>query len=67
MAWCNLDKGYARRLTPWGSQTAVKPLGPLKERPELAKAMARAGWSKSKMQKVLGENWLDYLERIIGE
>ncbi|CDM28861.1 Peptidase M19, renal dipeptidase [Penicillium roqueforti FM164] len=61
------NKGYARRLTPWGSQTAVKPLGPLKERPELAKAMARAGWSKSKMQKVLGENWLDYLERIIGE
>ena len=67
MALCNLDKGYARRLTPWGSQTVVKPLGPLKERPELAKAMARAGWSKSKMQKALGENWLNYLERIIGE
>ncbi|CAI7641671.1 unnamed protein product [Penicillium palitans] len=67
MAWCNLDKGYARQLTPWGSQTVVKPLGPLKERPELAKAMARAGWSKSKIEKVLGENWLNYLEKIIGE
>ncbi|CAG7924913.1 unnamed protein product [Penicillium olsonii] len=67
MAWCNLDKGYARRLTPWGSQTVVKPLGSLNERPELAKAMARAGWSKLKMQKVLGENWLNYLERVIGE
>lgn len=33
MAWCNLDKGYARQLTPWGSQTVVKPLGPLKDRP----------------------------------
>lgn len=66
MAWCNLDKGYARRLTPWGSQTVVKPLGQLKDRAELAKAMARAGWPEEKMRKVLGENWLNYLERIIG-
>ncbi|KAL4879924.1 renal dipeptidase family [Aspergillus karnatakaensis] len=67
MAWCNLDKGYARRLTPWGSQKVVKPLGKLEDRAELAKAMARAGWSEAKMRKVLGENWLAYLERIIGE
>ncbi|KAJ5888981.1 hypothetical protein N7495_009022 [Penicillium taxi] len=67
MAWCNKDKGYARRLTPWGSQKVVKPLGPLSERAELSKAMARAGWSEAKMRKVLGENWLNYLERIIGE
>ncbi|KGO75474.1 Peptidase M19, renal dipeptidase [Penicillium italicum] len=45
MAWYNLDKGYAPQLTLWGNQTVVKPLGPLKERPELAKAMARVGWS----------------------
>ncbi|KAL4915481.1 renal dipeptidase family [Aspergillus aurantiobrunneus] len=63
MAWCNLDNGYARRLTPWGSQAVVKPLGALKDRAELAKAMARAGWSE-KMCQVLGENWLNYWERI---
>ncbi|KAL5335708.1 hypothetical protein BJX70DRAFT_390526 [Aspergillus crustosus] len=67
MAWRNLDKGYARRLTPWGSQTVVKPLGKLKDRAELAKAMARAGWEETKIVKVLGENWLKYLEKIIGE
>ncbi|PSN70591.1 hypothetical protein BS50DRAFT_545431 [Corynespora cassiicola Philippines] len=67
MAWCNRDKGYARRLTPWGSEKVVKPLGPLAERGELALAMARAGWSEEKMKKVLGENWLQYLERIFGE
>ena len=66
MAWCNKDKGYARRLTPWGSQKVVKPLGPLAERAELACAMARKGWNEEKMRKVLGENWLNYLERIFG-
>ncbi|KAL4964195.1 renal dipeptidase family [Aspergillus stella-maris] len=67
MAWCNLDKGYARKLTPWGSQKVVKPLGALKDRAELAKAMGRAGWGETKMKKVLGENWLNYLEKIFGE
>lgn len=66
MAWCNKDKGYARKLTPWGSQKVVKPLGPLAEREKLAESMARAGWSKAKMRKVLGENWLNYLEKIFG-
>ncbi|KAM0819955.1 putative Dipeptidase [Seiridium cardinale] len=65
MAWCNKDKGYARQLTPWGSQKVVKPLGPLAERAELACAMARKGWNEAKMRKVLGENWLNYLERIM--
>lgn len=67
MAWCNKDKGYARRLTPWGSQKVVKPLGPLAKREKLAEAMARAGWSEQKMRKVLGENWLNYLEKIFGQ
>ncbi|KAK2037643.1 hypothetical protein LZ31DRAFT_163294 [Colletotrichum somersetense] len=64
LEWCNKDKGYARRLTPWGSQKVVKPLGPLADRAELAVAMARKGWSEEKMRKVLGENWLRYLDKI---
>ncbi|KAK8047152.1 hypothetical protein PG996_015216 [Apiospora saccharicola] len=66
MAWCNKDKGYARQLTPWGSQKVVKPLGPLADRAELACAMARKGWSEEKRRKVLGLNWLAYLEKLIG-
>lgn len=65
MRWCNKDKGYARMLSPWGSQKVVKPLGPLAERAELAKAMARKGWGEDKMRKVLGENWLAYLDKIM--
>lgn len=64
MEWCNKDKGYARRMTPWGSQKVVKPLGPLAEREELALSMARKGWSKGKIQKVLGVNWYNYLDKI---
>lgn len=45
----------------------VKPLGNLADRPQLAVAMARKGWEKAKIEKVLGENWLRYLEKIIGE
>lgn len=67
MAWCNKDKGYARKLTPWGSQHVVKPLEKLADRPQLALAMARKGWSESKIIKVLGENWLQYLKLIFGE
>lgn len=67
MAWCNKDKGYARQIAPWGSQKVVKPLGPLADRAELAVSMARKGWSEEKMRKVLGENWLRYLEKIFGE
>ncbi len=66
MVWCNSDKGYARKLTPWGSQKVVKPLGLLADREKLAEAMARAGWSEEKMRKVLGENRLAYLQKIFG-
>ena len=67
MEWCNHDKGYARQLTPFGHEKVVKPLGPLKERPLLADAMARAGWSDVRMRKVLGENWLRYLRNVWGQ
>jgi len=66
MKWCNKDKGYARELTPYGQDKVVKPLGPLSERPALADAMQRAGWSEVRMRKVLGENWLRYLREIWG-
>ncbi|KAF7560966.1 hypothetical protein G7046_g3175 [Stylonectria norvegica] len=66
LEWCNKDKGYGRLLTPWGSQKVVKPLGALEDRAQLAVAMARKGWSESKIRNVLGENWLRYLEKILG-
>ena len=66
MEWCNRDKGYARILTPFGSEKVVKPLGLLSDRPKLCHAMVKAGWSETKIRKVLGENWLTYLKSIWG-
>ncbi len=66
MDWCNRDKGYARVLTPFGSEKVVKPLGPLSERPRLVDAMVKAGWAEPKIRKILGENWLRYLREIWG-
>ena len=64
MEWCNKDKGYARVLTPFGTDKVVKPLGPLAERWKLGDAMARAGWSERRMRRVLGENWVRYLDTV---
>ncbi|KAG7725285.1 hypothetical protein KL933_004299 [Ogataea haglerorum] len=64
LAWCNRDKGYARKMTEWGAAPVVKPLGKLADREELAVAMARRGWSAERMRKVLGLNWLNYYQRI---
>ena len=57
-------KKFTNQNIDIGSQKVVKPLGPLAEREKLAESMARAGWPETKMRKVLGENWLNYLEKI---
>lgn len=67
LEWCNKDKGYARVLTPFGSEKVVKPLGPLAQRARLADAMQRANWSEVRIRKVLGQNWLRYLGAVWGE
>jgi membrane dipeptidase len=68
LRWCNLDKGYARELTPFGHAVVKKPAGlaRIEEMPNLADAMARVGWSEARIRKLLGENWLRYLAGIWG-
>jgi len=61
--WLTHDKGRHRRLTDFG--TVVNPEGfrTIGDFPNLTTAMERAGWSESRIRKVLGENWL----RVFGE
>jgi membrane dipeptidase len=68
LEWCNLDKGYARQLTPFGQVEVKKPAGlaRIAEMPNLAGAAIRTGWSEVRIVKVLGENWLRYLKQIWG-
>ena len=61
--WLTHDKGRYRRLTDFG--TVINPDGfrTIGDFPNLTLAMQSAGWSDSRIRKVMGENWL----RIFGQ
>lgn len=65
--WLTHDKGYARRLTRFGK--IVNPLGirTLGEFPNLTEALSRHGWSDSKVEKIMGANWVNVLKDVWGE
>ena len=61
--WITHDKGRYRQLTKFG--TILNPLGirTIGEFPNLTAAMEQAGWSETRIRKVMGENWV----RVFGE
>jgi len=62
--WLNHDKGEGRKLTEFGEIINPEGMRKIEDFPNLAHAMARAGWSEDKAEKVLGANWLALLERV---
>jgi membrane dipeptidase len=60
------DKGRHRRLTNFG--TVLNPVGirTIGEMPNLTAAMVHAGWSTSKIEKVIGGNWLRVFKEVWG-
>jgi membrane dipeptidase len=64
--WITHDKGYARRLADFG--TIINPLGmrTIGETPSLTECMMRRGWPVSRIEKVMGENWLRLLKTVWG-
>lgn len=60
------DKGRHRRLTDFG--TVINPLGmrTIGETPHLTRAMERAGWKPSRIEKVIGRNWLRLFKDVWG-
>ncbi len=65
--WITHDKGYARKLTEFGDIVNPEGIRTIGEFPNLTAAMERAGWSESRIRKVLGENWLAVLKDVWGE
>ena len=65
--WLNFDKGYGRRVTTFG-EVVQNPEGlrTIGEFPNLTAAMERRGWSRTRIEGVIGKNWLDLLERTWG-
>jgi len=66
MEWITHDKGYARKLTDFGEVKFPDGFSAIGDFPNLTAGMEAAGWSESRIRKVLGENWLRLLEDVWG-
>jgi membrane dipeptidase len=62
------DKGLGRALSKPFAKRPDNPIGldgPA-EYPNLTAAMVKRGWSEKRIRKILGENWLAFLEEVWG-
>ncbi|WP_054310661.1 dipeptidase [Mesorhizobium sp. 1M-11] len=62
--WITHDKGFGRKLTDFGEVKNPDGIRRISDFPNLADAMSRAGWTNSKIEKVVGANWLGLLDRV---
>ncbi len=62
--WITHDKGYARNLTEFGEIKSPDGFSTIGEFPNLTLAMERAGWTETRIRKVLGLNWLRLLDEV---
>lgn len=61
--WLTHDKGRWRRLTHFGKVVNPDGIRTIGDFPNLTATMAQAGWSETRITKVLGSNWM----RMFGE
>ncbi|MEM9681897.1 MAG: membrane dipeptidase, partial [Pseudomonadota bacterium] len=67
--YLSMDKGYARRLVPkrpGGVVVMPEGLRTIGDFPNLTATMEKRGWPETRIRKVMGENWLNFLEGIWG-
>ena len=62
--WITHDKGYARKLTEFGEIKSPDGFSTIGDFSNLTLAMERAGWTETRIRKVLGLNWLRLLEEV---
>ena len=55
---------FARQLTEIWKVEFPDGLESIADFPNLTAAMQRAGWSETKIRRVMGENWLSLLDRV---
>ncbi len=63
--YLNRDKGDGRQLTEFWKVDFPQGLQSIADYPNLTAAMERAGWSEARIRKVMGENWLGLLDRVL--
>jgi membrane dipeptidase len=66
--YLSADKGKGRATTPGYSRVPRMPKGleTIGDFPNFIPAMERAGWSETRIRRVLGENWLRFLGEVWG-
>lgn len=67
--YLSLDKGYARRLVPkkpGGVVIMPEGLRTIGDFPNLTATMEKRGWPEARIRKVMGENWLRFLDEVWG-
>ncbi len=62
--WITRDKGYARQVTRFGEIKNPKDIERIEDTPNLTAALERRRWSLSRVEKVMGLNWVAYLKRV---
>ncbi|WP_449043224.1 dipeptidase [Paracoccus versutus] len=61
--WISRDKGVGRLLTDLGEIINPDGMREIKDFPNLTAAMERRGWTRSRIEKVMGGNWV----RLLGD
>jgi membrane dipeptidase len=62
--WITRDKGYGRWLTKFGEVKNPRGIQCIEETPNLTAALERRGFTATRIEKVMGQNWLSYLQRV---
>lgn len=65
--WISHDKGYARRLTDLGTIKNPAGLETIGQTGALTVAMQRRGWGEARIERIMGENWINVLAEVWGE
>lgn len=64
--YASRDKGYARNLTEFATAKINKPRGIERYHmaPNITSSLIKKGFKRKTVEKILGENWLSFLERV---
>ncbi|MBI2203170.1 MAG: membrane dipeptidase [Candidatus Rokubacteria bacterium] len=62
--WITRDKGDGRWLTKFGEVRNPRGIERIEETPNLTAALERRGFKAARIEKVMGRNWISYLERV---
>jgi membrane dipeptidase len=65
--WITHDKGHGRKLTEFSEIRNPAGMDTIGDYPNLTAAMQRAGWTETRIRKIMGGNWLRLLETVWGE